>query len=153
LASLPVTRTAIVRARYASALGGLGLGAVLYLLYGYVLIALASDRLLSRWHGAAGWAPADNLPVFLAVGYLLIVGFMPFCFRFGFPFGTTLFSVSAGVMVLAAMALGRFLESSWSLSGASSIGWPACLAAVAIAAALGVFSVWLSVRFYENRDL
>lgn len=153
VASLPVTRAGIVQARYASALGGLALGAVLYLLYGHAVRVMASEAALSRLLGEAVWALDEGAVAFVAVGYALIIGFLPFYFRFNLPLGASLFTVSAGLMVSAAMALGGFAGFSWSLSGASSLGWPAWLAALAVAVALGVFSTWLSVRFYESRDL
>ena len=153
VAGLPVTRATIVQARYVSALGGLALGAALYLLYGYVVSAVASEATLHRWHGVAGWTSLDGVLAFAVAGYALIIGFLPFFFRFNLPLGASLFAVSAGLMVSAVMALGGFAGFSWSLSGASSIGWPAWLAAVAVAVALGAFSTWLSVRFYESRDL
>ena len=153
VASLPVTRAAIVHARYVSALGGLALGAVLYLLYGYAVAAVASQAALRRLLGEAGWALGEGVVAFVAVGYALIIVFLPLFFRFNLPLAASLFAVSAGLTVSAAMALGGFSGFSWSLSGTSSIGWPAWLAAVAVAVALGVFSTWLSVRFYESRDL
>lgn len=173
VASLPVTRAAIVAARYVSALGGLAVGAALYQLYGYALLAVASDALIRRWHGAVGWAPADSLPIFLSVGYVLIVGFLPFLFRFGFTRGATLFSALAVVVASAATVLSGAAGSMGPDSGAtgggglpsqviggwlSSLGaaWgrvPAALALVAGSAALGAWSMWLSVRFYKGRDL
>jgi hypothetical protein len=152
VASLPVTRATIVRARYASALSGLALGAALYFLYAYVVVAVASEGTPRRTVAAEG-ASLEGVLAFVAVGYMLIITFLPFYFRFNLPLGALLFMVSAGLMVSVAMALGGFAGFSWSLSEASSIAWPAWLAAVAIVIALGVFSVWLSVRFYESREL
>jgi hypothetical protein len=152
VASLPVTRATIVHARYVSALGGLALGAALYLLYAYAVVTIAPEGTLRRTVAAEG-ASFKGVLAFVAIGYVLIIAFLPFYFRFNLPLGALLFTVSAGLMVSVAMALGGFGGFSWSLSSASSIGWPAWLAAVVVVVALGVFSVWLSVRFYESREL
>jgi hypothetical protein len=57
------------------------------------------------------------------------------------------------MMVFAAMALSHALGLQWSLSGASSVGWPVWLAVVTVVAALGAVSVWLSVRYLDVKDL
>jgi hypothetical protein len=176
VASLPVTRLTVVQARYSSALAGVALGAVLYVVYGHGVMAIAGDRLIGRWHGVPAWTSADGICAFLAVGYVLVIGFLPFYFRFGFPFGATLFVVSAGVAVSAAAGLARVgdpaarlvqarggaamaLQPSeiirgWFSSLAASWGeGPASLALFAGAAVLGFLSVWLSTRFFARRDL
>jgi len=176
LASLPVTRPTVVRARYASALAGVALGAVLYVAYGHGVMAIAGERLIGRWHGVPAWASADGVCAFLAVGYVLVIGFMPFYFRFGLPFGATLFVVSAGITVSAATGLARVGDSTarlvraqggaamglqpseiirgWFSSLAASWGeGPAALALFVGAAMLGFLSVWLSARFFRRREL
>jgi hypothetical protein len=176
VASLPVTRATIVKARYASALGAVALGAVLFVAYGHGLMAVAADRLAGRWPGAPMWASADGVAAFLVVGCVVTIGFLPFYFRAGFPVGAALFSVSAGVVLFAAIGLnllggstGRLADAAggaattlrssdvirgWLVSLAASMGAvPAALAVLGVGALLGVGSVRLSIRFYEGRDL
>jgi hypothetical protein len=176
VASLPVTRAAIVSARYASALGGLAVAAVLFVLYGHVTVAVPTGRLAAIWQGSPSWGSIDGVVAFLAVGYVLVVTFLPFFFRWGLPLGATWFSVSAVVVLSAGIALARAaaqaipaaqptarsLEAaSWSeaIRGwliALSSSWgplPASLMLVLGAGALGAVSMRLSIRFYERREL
>ena len=176
VASLPVTRATIVRARYASALGGLALGALLYNLYGRALMAVASGERLERWHDSPVFASADGIAAFLVVGYVLVVGFLPFHFRLGLPLGATLFSASAGVVAFATVAVARPTGPAGHAAAVSSVAsaggsvsevirgwfslmfdaWGSGVAAAmlfAAAVALGLVSVRLAVRFYEGRDL
>jgi hypothetical protein len=176
VASLPVTRAAIVSARYASAFGGLAVGAALFVLYGHLTMAMATGRVAERWQGSPSWASVDGVSAFLAVGCVVVTTFLPFFFRWGLPLGVTWFSVCAVVVlsagtvlaraaaqtVPAAQAPARSLEAvSWSeaIRGwliALSATWgplPAGLILALGAAALGTASMWLSVRFYERREL
>ena len=116
----------------------------------------ASEGVLRRWPVDPAWASVGGVLTFAAVGYALVIGFLPFFFRFGLPLGTTLFSVSAGAVVFAAIGIARLAGASWQLADTVWGAWPAPLGVVAIAAVLaafGVLSVRLSVRFYEDRDL
>ena len=176
VASLPVTRATSVRARHASALGGLALGALLYNLYGRAIMAVAGGERLERWHDSPAFASADGIVAFLVVGYVLVVGFLPFHFRFGLPLGASLFSASAGVVAFASVAVAGLdgpAGHAAAVSGGAPAGggvsevirgwfslmfdaWGSGVAAamlVAAAVTLGLVSVWLSVRFYEGRDL
>ncbi len=176
IASLPATRAVIVSARYASALGGLLLGAVLFVLYGHVTMAVATGRVAERWQVSPSWATGDGVVAFVAVGYVLVTTFLPFFFRWGLPLGATLFLASVAVVlpagtlagravshaVPAAQVLAGITESlSWSdmvrgclVALSASWGpWLAGLMLLAGAAALGTASVRLSVRFYERREL
>jgi hypothetical protein len=173
VASLPVPRASIVASRYVSALAAVLLGAALYAFYGHATAAVAAERLLARWPGTPAWATSDGLAAFLLVGYAILIGFLPFQFRFGFPLGTGLFAVSAaaglsvaGVLApvvgsvevstgrseLARLPSGTVREWLWLLS----TEWgtvPSALVILVVAAALGLVSLRLSVRFYERRDL
>jgi hypothetical protein len=165
-ASLPVTRATIVRARYASALGGLALGATLFVVYGHAIAAVASGR-AARYYPSPSWASVDGVTAFVLVGFVLLVAFLPFYFRFGLPYGASCFAVSATVILLVAAALARFGDSGWAAGGSPSTivrGWLVALAAawgvlvatpalLAGAIGLGSVSMWLSVRFYEEREL
>lgn len=161
VASLPVTRAAIVRARYASAFGALALSALLYVVYGHALMAVAGERLAGRWHGAASWSSVDGLAAFVAIGYVLIAGFLPFHFRFGLPFGASLFAVVAALVAAVATAAGAGgavtgvppSEAARQYLSPLLLSWERGLAALAAAAAVGALSLWLSIRFHERRDL
>ena len=167
VASLPVTRAAIVKARYGSALGGLALGAVLFVVYGHGIAAVATERVLARWHGSPSWASADGVTALLLVGYVLIVAFLPFYFRFGLPYGASWFAASAAVAIVVATGSARLANPMWTAGRPPSgivRGWVAALAAswgipltglalLAGAAGIGAASVWLSARFYQEREL
>ena len=176
VAGLPVTRAAIVSARYASAIGGLVVGAALFALYGHATAAVATERAAAHWQGAPSWATVDGVAAFLSIGFVAVAAFLPFFFRWGLPIGAALFSASAAVALSAGTVVARALSSttpagdvlagitgslSWSeavrgwllaLSGAWG-PWMAGLALLLGAAALGAASVRLSIRFYESRDL
>ncbi len=167
VASLPVTRSTIVQARYVSALAAVALGAVLFVVYGHALMAVAAERLAGRWPGTPMWASADGVAAFLAVGYAATIAFLPFYFRLGFPLGAMLFAVFGGGVVIAATALMSggsstrldVMPSSAVIRGAISSlagSWGparAILAVLGLAAVLGFVSVRLSIRFYGRRDL
>ncbi len=176
VAGLPVTRAAIVSARYASAIGGLVVGAALFALYGHATAAVATERAAAHWQGAPSWATVDGVAAFVAVGFVAVVAFLPFFFRWGLPIGAALFSASAAVALSVGAVVARALSSttpagdvlagitgslSWSeavrgwllaLSGAWG-PWVAALMVFAGAAALGGSSLRLSIRFYERREL
>jgi hypothetical protein len=170
VASLPVTRAAIVSARYASAIGGLAVGAALFALYGRVTMAVATARATARWQGPPSWGSIDGVLAFLIVGYVVLTTFMPFFFRWGLPIGAAIFSATAAVVVSAGTMLVRdAARTSGGTAGALSLSqairgwlvalstssgpWLAGLILLASAAALGAASVWLSIRFYERREL
>lgn len=151
VASLPVTRGDMVRARYAGALGAAVVATVAYAAYGSLLLGFATERLLQRWPGPRGWESTQGLAVFFLTVWLLTVAYLPFYFRSGLAKGTWLFlgSVGAGAVAVAALLRWRGLSSSVG-EGASGF---TVLVAMAAGALLGWASLRLSVRFYERRDL
>jgi hypothetical protein len=174
VASLPVTRATTVRARYTSALGAVLLGAALFVLYGHLLMAMATESVVARWDAAAVWRSPDGVAAFAIVGFALVIVFLPFYFRFGLPLGGSLFTTFAGLAGLAGMAFARPAGRGASLAAGGAArgappsevvrGWlselaawsgagPAALVVLAAAALLGATSLWLSIRFYEGRDL
>jgi hypothetical protein len=174
IASLPTARATVVEARYASALAAVAIGLLLYIVYGHAVMAVATDRLMVRWSGMTpAWTSADGVAAFLLVGYLLVVVFLPFYFRFGFSLGAMLFSVSAAAAIAVATALtrlgvrGKFAagpahaglapsETVREWLSSLSVSWGPAAASLAILAAatlFGVLSVRLSIRFYQRRDL
>jgi hypothetical protein len=170
VAGLPVTRAAIVSARYASAIGGLVIGAALFVLYGHATAAVATARAAAYWRGAPSWATVDGVVAFLSIGFVVVAAFLPFLFRWGLPLGGALFSAAATFVLAAGAVLARLVSpapataagsSSWSeavrgwfLALTASWGpWPAGLMVLAGAAVLGAVSVRLSVRFYKGREL
>jgi hypothetical protein len=171
LASLPVTRATIVRARYASAVAVVALGAVLYTIYGHAVMAVATTRLAERWSREPAWASPDGIAAFLLVGYVLLIAFLPFYFRFGLPLGAALFSATAALTISAATALTHLLAGSEPAAARAALtpsegirAWLSSLSAwwgpelaslgiLAAAVLAGILSVRLSIRFYEGRDL
>ncbi|MGE5359896.1 MAG: ABC-2 transporter permease, partial [Bacteroidales bacterium] len=173
VASLPVTRASIVTARYVSGLSVVFVGAALYAAYGHAAAAVAGQRLLARWPGTPAWAAADGVAAFLLVGYAILVGFLPFFFRFGLPLGTGLFAVSAAAVLTVAGLFSSLVSTpgvsiarsglahlpsgmvrAWLASLSAQWGTaPAAFVIIAGAAACGLVSLRLSVRSYERRDL
>jgi hypothetical protein len=170
VASLPVARAAIVSARYASAVGGVAVGAALFVLYGHVTMAVATERVAAHWQGSPSWATVDGVVAFVAVGFVAVIAFLPFFFRWGLPLGASLFSAAAAVVLAAGVVLaGAASPAPAATAGALSWSgavrgwlielsvawgpWVAALMVLAGAAALGAASVWLSIRFYEAREL
>lgn len=176
VAGLPVTRAAIVSARYVSAIGGLAIGAALFVLYGHATAAVATERAAAHWQGAPSWATVDGVVAFLLIGFVAVAVFLPFFFRWGLPTGASLFVASAVVAISAGTVAARALSEttpagevlsgitgslSWSeavrgclLALSASWGpWVAALMVLAGAAALAAVSVRLSIRFYEGREL
>jgi hypothetical protein len=176
VASLPVARAAVVSARYASAIGGLAVGAALFVLYGHVTMAVATERVAAHWQGSPSWATVDGVVAFLSIGFVAMAAFLPFFFRWGLPAGASLFAaaavvaVSAGTVVARALlrttAAGEVLAGitgslpwseavrGWLLALSASWGpWAAALMVLAGAAVLGGASLRLSIRFYERREL
>jgi hypothetical protein len=176
VAGLPVTRAAIVSARYASAIGGLVIGAALFVLYGHATAAVATERAAAHWQGAPSWATVDGVVAFLSIGFVAVAVFLPFFFRWGLPTGASLFVACAVVFVSAGTVVSRALSGTtpagevlagitgslswseavrgWLLALSSAWGpWMAAPILLAGAAVLGAASVRLSIRFYEAREL
>jgi len=176
LGSLPVTRATIVVGRYVSALGALVLGAALYVLYGFLISAVAAERLAGRWHGTPAWASAAGVAAFFLTGLVLVVTYLPFLFRFGFALGGGLYLAASTTAGLAGVAVTRLIQGAgagatpaatqaaiqspsevirgWISSLAAAWGTlPATLALFAGVALLAAVSVRLSIRFHEGRDL
>jgi hypothetical protein len=176
VAGLPVTRAAIVSARYASAIGGLVVGAALFVLYGHATAAVATERAAAHWQGAPSWATVDGVVAFLSIGFVAVAAFLPFFFRWGLPLGASLFAASTVVAVSGGTVVARALSRTtpagdvlagitgslswseavrgWLLALSEAWGpWVAALMVLAGAAALGGSSLRLSIRFYERREL
>jgi hypothetical protein len=172
ISSLPVSRESIVLARYVSALGGLALGAALFVLYGHVTFAIPAGRVTALWQGSPSWGTVDGVAAFLAIGCVVAMSFLPFFFRWGLPLGGTLFSAAAAVALAAGTAVARIAHDgrppaarpmviswsetvrSWLLALSASWGpWMAASIVVAGAAVLGAASLRLSIRFYRRRAL
>jgi hypothetical protein len=153
VATLPVNREDVVKARYAGALGAAVLGTILYAVYGRVLLAFATERLLDRWSDTSGRESAVWTLVFFLIVWLVSTVYLPFYFRWGLARGTWLFvaSLVAAVVGAALLLRGRPLSHEWAVWG----GDPAVAAPVGllVVVALGWLSLRLSVRFYDRRDL
>ena len=168
VASLPVSRADVVRARYAGALGVALAATSLYGLYGHALTAIGRDRLVRIWGGAAlGWESREGLFAFFLVVTLASFAFLPLHFRLGLGRGISVFAASAAALALLGSKASRSLggsEASNDLPGEAlraglsrlSADWGPCLTvaiALAATAAVGVLSCRLSLRFYDQRDL
>jgi hypothetical protein len=128
---------------------------ILYALYGRVLFAFATERLLERWPGSPGWESVEGLLAFFLTVWLVSVVYLPFYFRSGLGNGTWLFLASVAPVIIGGALIIRRRSIHWTLGDASEIlGTAATVAmALSLAAALGWLSLRFSVRFYERRDL
>lgn len=154
--SLPVSRSQVVRARYAWALGVALLGTALYAVYGSLLLAVGTERLLARWPGTPGWGSVEGLATFFATVWLVSVAYLPFYFRAGLAKGTWWFVASATPLIAVVAAVQVLWRSGPGLSPGASVvlgETGSAVALLAFAAAMGWLSLRLSVRSYERRDL
>ena len=146
----------MVEARYTATLGAAVGATILYALYGRVLFAFATERLLERWPGTPGWESVEGLLAFFLGG---LGG------ERGLP--AVLLPLGAGeghVALRGERGPGDRRAGRSSSGGDRSPGrwvtprrsWgprsPSIVALVA-AAALGWLSLRFSVRFYDRRDL
>jgi hypothetical protein len=147
LASLPVSRGDVVKARYAGALGAAVIGTLLYAVYGRVILTFATGRLRDRWADAAGWEAPVGLFAFFLTVWLVSAAYLPFYFRWGLGKGTWLFlaGLTLPIALVAALIQGRHVPSA-GVAVSVVVG-------LAVAAALGRISLELSVRSYAGRDL
>jgi hypothetical protein len=172
VASLPVTRDDIVRARYLSALGAALVATPLYALYGHALSAIGRDRLLQLWgERTPGWESWEGCFAFFLVVSLLSLVFLPFHFRLGFGRGaasfvavTALLLLSGGVVLLWLGGGGHGVSAHVRLPSemvrlavtglsASWGPWPATALILTLLAGLGLLSLGLSLCFYGRRDI
>ena len=137
--ALPLTRRQIVLEKYLLALLGVGLGAALYLVFGFVGMAFTHRPVelasLCPMLSIGLLFPAINLPIVFRLGaekarlwYLLIVGFL------------------AGL----AGAFFVLVEDAWFSTGIFPVlAW----ALLPVCALLFALSALLSVRIYEKKEL
>jgi ABC-type Na+ efflux pump permease subunit len=155
VASLPVSREDVVKARYVGALGAAACGTVLYAVYGRVLLGFGGERLLRRWPDTPGWESAEGLLTFFLTVWLVSVAYLPFYFRWALAKGTGFFAGSVAVVTLCGTILAPRLSLPWTLTGFSEgVGSAASVVvALAVAAALGWLSLRLALRSYDRRDI
>jgi ABC-type Na+ efflux pump permease subunit len=166
VASLPVSRAEVVRARYLGALAAAIVAPALYAVYGRALSALAGARLPRVWRGrAAGWESWEGLLALFLVIALVSFAFLPLHFRLGFGKGSGAFAACAvalaapGLLWLArdtaAARTGPAEALRAGLVGLAETAGPGLTAAtvLALVGGLGTLSLRLSVAFYEKRDL
>jgi hypothetical protein len=155
VASLPVSRRDMVQARYVGALGAALGGTVLYALYGRVLMAFATERLLARWPGTPGWESVEGLLTFFMAVWLVSMAYLPFYFRSGLGKGSWLFVAILAPVIVVGAVLVRWLSLPGPPGGVSGVLGTAgtVVVALALAATLGWLSLRLSVRFFDRRDL
>lgn len=153
VASLPVSREDMVRARYAGALGAAGAATVLYGLYGTVLLRLGGERLLRRWPGTPGWDSVEGLLAFFLVVWLVSVAYLPFYFRWGLAKGTWFFVASLAPVIVggALLTRGQSLGAREAVESAGPVGQ--AIAGLVLTTALGWGSLRLAVRAYGCRDV
>jgi hypothetical protein len=155
VASLPVGREEVVKARYAGALGAAVLGTILYAVYGRVILSFATGRLRERWADAPGWESAAGLLGFFLTVWLVSVVSLPFYFRWGLAKGTWLFVATLAPAAVVVVWLHRQLplpDAAASLGTSAGPGL-AGFGSLILAAALGWVSLRLSARSYAARDL
>jgi hypothetical protein len=167
VASLPVSRAEVVKARYASALAVALVATPLYGAYGHALNAIGRDRLLHIWSGhAPGWESWEGWLAFFLVVSLVSFAFLPFHFRLGLGRGSAVFAASSLTLALLASVASRSVggEGPGALPGEAlraglsrlALAWGTGVtiaAALAATAAAGTLTCLLSVRSYERRDL
>ena len=155
VASLPVSREDMVKARYAGALGAAVCGTILYAFYGRVLLGFGGERLLRRWPGTPGWESVEGLLALFLVAWVVGVIYLPFHFRWGLGKGSWLFLASVALVVVVGAVLLRWLSVPWTLASVSkALAIPGtAIAALGGAAILGWLSLLASVRSYDRRDL
>jgi hypothetical protein len=167
VASLPVSRADVVKARYAGALGVALVAMPLYGLYGHALTAIGRDRLLRIWSGhAPGWESWEGFLAFFLVVSLVSFAFLPLHFRLGLGRASAVFAASVLALALLAGVVSRLVggEGSGALPGEAlraGLGrlslawgpWVTIAAALVATAAAGTLSCLFSVRSYERRDL
>jgi hypothetical protein len=170
VASLPVSRAEVVRARYASVLAVALVATPLYGIYGHALTATAigRDRLPRIWSGhTPGWESWEGCLAFFLVVTLASFTFLPFHFRLGLGRGCAAFAALALAVALpgglAARPLGggdgsgtlpgEALRAGLSRLSAAWDPWLTVAVALAATAAVGALSCRLSIRFYDQRDL
>lgn len=139
--TLPYTRAQLVSAKY---LVGMCFGVVAFLL------AMAATVVRMQLSGRFSWVELATVGTTLVfLGCLAPALMLPFMFKFGAEKGRMAFYVTVGLFTAVATVLGgvgfqvQILSNNW---------WP--LAVVAgVAILLYALSWWLSIRFYQKRDL
>lgn len=139
--TLPYTRAQLVSAKY---LVGMCFGVVAFLL------AMAATVVRMQLSGRFSWVELATVGTTLVfLGCLAPALMLPFMFKFGAEKGRMAFYVTVGLFTAVATVLGgvgfqvQILSNNW---------WP--LAVVAgVSILLYALSWWLSIRFYQKRDL
>jgi len=172
VASLPVSRAEVVKARYAATLAVAVVATALFGLYGEALTSMGRHRLPRIWAGRLpGWESWEGYLALFLVLSLVSLTFLPFHFRLGFGRGSVAFLATALptalLSVLAARGLGEGASSAAAhaplpseairtalaaQAGQWGAGSTAAASLIAVAL-LGFLSVRLSIRFYDRRDL
>lgn len=139
--TLPYTRGQLVSAKY---LVGLCFGVVSFLL------AMAATVVRMQLNGTVSWPSLAVVgTTLLALGCLAPAFMLPFIFKFGAEKGRMAFYITVGLFSGVAAVLAGM---GFQIQGLSGGLWP--LAVVAgVAILLYVLSWWLSIRFYEKREL
>lgn len=137
--ALPLTRRQIVLEKYLLALLGVGLGAALYLVFGFVGMVVTHR-------------PVDLAPLcpMLSVGLLFPAVNLPIVFRLGSEKARLWYLLIVGFLAAAAGAFLVLMEDASLSTGILSVlSWillPVC-------ALLFALSALLSVRIYEKKEL
>jgi len=156
LASLPVRRADLVRARYVIAVAAVGVALVVWWAWGRLLLPLVDpDRAMSSL-----WATVEGRLTFVCCAGLTLAVFLPFHFALGLTRGGTAFTAVAVGVALAGLLLtgapGNPATGLESLITGLRARWGLLLTLAAVTAAIGtalVGSAWLATRAYERREL
>jgi ABC-type transport system involved in multi-copper enzyme maturation permease subunit len=153
VASLPVSRGEVVRARYLGALGAAVAGTVGYAVYGTLLLGLGTESLLQRWPTEPAWESPEGLLAFFVTVWLVSAAYLPFYFRAGLVRGTWLFALAAAPFIVGAVLLTRGWPGGMARLPEGGGSVTAVGATLLVSLAVGWLSLRLSIRFYEERDL
>lgn len=139
--TLPYTRGQLVSAKY---LVGLCFGVVSFLL------AMAATVVRMQLYGTISWPSLAVVgTTLLSLGCLAPAFMLPFIFKFGAEKGRMAFYITVGLFSGVAAVLAGM---GFQIQGLTGGLWP--LAVVAgVAILLYVLSWWLSIKFYEKREL
>lgn len=139
--TLPYTRAQLVSAKY---LVGLCFGAVAF----FISMAATTVRML-----LGGGFVLEQLAVvgtaLLVLGCIGPAIMLPFVFKYGAEKGRMAFYITVGLFTAVATVLAGM---GFQIQGLSGSLWPLVVVAV-VAVALYVGSWWLSIRFYQKREL
>lgn len=156
IASLPVDRADVVRARYIVAIVAVPLALVVWTLWGRLWLPLLDPER----NEPARWATFEGGLTFVLLAGLNLAALLPLHFALGLGRGATAFAAGwLGVGLVVTAATGAARDPVGAMAGA--VGWlrgtvGSPWAVVVMLGGLGVvlaLSAWVGTRAYARRDL